>query len=203
MKHDPGRVRVDTPRRSAEEGRGSLSLPWRVWSVVRSVILTLAAALGVVCLVAFGVSFLVGVRPLVVISGSMEPAIPTGSVVFTRTVPAAELAVGDVVTVERPRVGGLVTHRIVAMEPGDSGSYELTLQGDANRTPDSSTYTVSEAGRYMWHVPYLGNVALVLQSRGGILTVVAAGLLLIAVFLLDPASFHHRRARRTRSRDDT
>lgn len=209
MKPRPTRVLDHLPRRVDDSSSpavtasdkpaaacGSLSLASRSWLLVRSAVLTLAATLGVICFVVFGVSLAFGVQPLVVISGSMEPTIPTGSVVFTRVVPGSELVVGDIVTVERPRVGGLVTHRVVASTPA-GGVYELTLKGDANSNPDAVVYAVSEAGRYVWHVPHLGNVALLLQSTGGALLAAAAGTLLIAVYLLDPrAGKTRQRARR-------
>ncbi|MGC4151980.1 MAG: signal peptidase I [Propionicimonas sp.] len=197
----------ETPRRAARPALGTadegrrvlcerLALGWRIWLPVRSAVLSLAAALGVVCFAVFAGALAFGVQPLVVISGSMEPGLPTGSVAFIRSVPAAELAVGDVVTVARPRVGGLVTHRVVTSTAVGDGVHELTLKGDANSMPDATTYTVDHAGRYVGHVPGLGNVALLLQSRGGVLLAAAAGILLIAVFLLDPRMEVRRRARR-------
>lgn len=159
----------------------------RVAGVVRSAVLTVSALLGVVCLLAFLGSLAFGVRPLVVISGSMEPTVPVGSVVFTRSVPAAEIEVGDIVTVERPRDLGLITHRVVSTTPAEGGSTDLVLRGDANTVDDPEPYSVTSAGRYVWGVPGLGHLALFLQTRGGLVVAGAAALVLLAVFVLDPA----------------
>ena len=51
-----------------------------------------------------------------IVSGSMEPAIPTGSVVYDEVVPVEDLEVGDVITFVPPPEYGIaepVTHRIV------------------------------------------------------------------------------------------
>ena len=159
----------------------------RIYGFLRSGILTLGAVVGVACIAVFAASLLFGVRPLVVISGSMEPTIPVGSVVFSAQVPASELKEGSIATVERPRNLGLVTHRVVKSVEPSSGVYELTLKGDANAQEDPEPYTVQTAGKYVWHVIGLGYIASFLQSQGGMIFALAAGLLVLALFFLDPA----------------
>lgn len=176
----PRRPRAQTKQRT---GRDRLIT---TWSAARSVFLTLFAGLGVVCILVFAGSLVFGVKPLVVISGSMEPTVPVGSVAFTRAQPADEVAVGDIVTVERPRNLGLITHRVVSVEPGDDGTTQLVLRGDANTVDDPEPYTVTSAGRYLGHVPGLGSLALVLQTRGGLVLAGGVALFLLAVFLFDP-----------------
>ena len=164
----------------------------RIFAVVRSALLTLFAVVGVACLLVFAGSLVFGVKPLVVISGSMEPTIPVGSVVLIRSVPAADLAVGDIVTVERPRGLGLITHRVVSTNPTENGSTELVLRGDANTVDDPEPYDVTTAGEYVWNVPGLGHLALFLQTRGGLVVAGAVALMLLAVFMLDPARMGRR-----------
>jgi signal peptidase I len=78
---------------------------------------------------------LMGLRPMLVTSGSMEPLIRTGDVVLIGDHDAEDLAPGTVVTFhDASRDGRLVTHRIEAV--GDDGSY--TTRGDANRSPDAT-----------------------------------------------------------------
>ncbi|MDQ1129962.1 signal peptidase I [Microbacterium sp. SORGH_AS_0888] len=163
-----------------------LPLGLRVFGAVRSGILTLAAALGVVCIVVFAIALVTGIRPVVVISGSMEPTLPVGSVVFTRPAPAGDIRAGDIVTVERPRGLGLVTHRVVSTTAQGDGVYSYVLRGDANRVDDPEPYTVSTAGRYVFHVIWLGYVTLLLQSTQGLVMAGGLALVLIALFLLDP-----------------
>lgn len=162
-------------------------IAWGVLRALRGVLLTTTAVLGVVSIVAVAAGLVLDVRPLVVISGSMEPAIPVGSLIAGRTVPAADLEVGDVVTVPR-RAGttDLVTHRIVEIrEVADGtaapGTRELVLRGDANATDDATPYSVTEARRQVATVPGGGYLVQTLRSTRGM--VVLAGVLLAAVVL--------------------
>ena len=140
--------------------------------------LTLAAVLGLVVLGITITAHLTGLRPLVVQSGSMEPTIPTGGMVLVRTIPAADIAVGDVVAVERPD-RTRVTHRVVTVVHRGATA-ELTLQGDANEDPDPLPVTVSEAGEMVLSVPSIGRVsAFFASAKGGfVLGCLVTGLLL-------------------------
>jgi signal peptidase len=148
-------------------------------------VLSLAAALGVVCVLAFGVTWMLGIRPLVVISGSMEPTVPTGSVVFSKMAAVQDVVPGQIVTVARTEAHGLVTHRLVSKTQDDNGIWVLTLKGDANDDVDPQPYQAAEVGLYLWHIPWLGNVALTMQSPEGLLVAVLGALGLLAVYLRD------------------
>jgi signal peptidase len=165
-------------------GPGGYRIAWRVLRGVRSVLLSTTAVLGVASIGAVGAGLVLDVRPLVVVSGSMEPTIPVGSLIAGRTVPAADVEVGDVVTVPR-RAGttDLVTHRVVEVRASDAarGARELVLRGDANATDDPAPYTVTEVRRHVATVPGGGCVVRVLQSTRGM--VVLGGVLLAAVVL--------------------
>ncbi len=122
--------------------------------ILRELVLSVGAIVGVVCIVlAAGAAFF-GLRPLVFQSGSMSPAITTGSLAIARTTAAADLKVGDVVMVETDR-GARVTHRVVDVTQ-HAGSATLVLKGDANRIPDAETYPVIEAPRVLFHLPLAG-----------------------------------------------
>lgn len=101
------------------------------------------AALGLVCVLVWGATALGYIKPLVVVSGSMEPKIMTGDLIVDTRVPASTLVVGDVVSVPSDLTADLVTHRIVAIVPNGDGSYQLTLKGDNNTFTDALDYTVS------------------------------------------------------------
>lgn len=173
----------------------------RIYDVLRSTVLTLGAILGVASILTFGVSLLFGVRPLVVVSGSMEPTLPVGSVVFSTQAAAGDIHEGSVVTVDRPRNLGLVTHRLVKSVETEPGMYEYTLKGDANSKEDPEPYKVKTAGKYVWHVVGLGYIAEFLQSKNGTVLAVGSGMALIALFILDPARLTSKRSKRNQERD--
>lgn len=170
----------------------------RTLSLIRSLFLTLTSILGGLCLIVFACAAVLGASPAIVISGSMSPTIPVGSLTFAMPTPAEQVRVGDVVMVDRPDGQGLVTHRVVRTEPADgmSGGMSLVLKGDANSTDDPVPYLVTEVGKVVTHVPYLGNVASFLQTRLGLAAIALVAVAFVVAFVLDPA-----RAR-GRSRDD-
>ncbi len=91
-------------------------------------------------------------------TGSMSPTIPAGSVAIVQQIPASEVHVGDVVTVDRP--GQLpVTHRVRLIEDGPSAAARLlTLRGDANAQDDPAPYPVSTVRIVRFAIPGLAPV---------------------------------------------
>ena len=115
---------------------------------------TVVALIVIVLAIVYSVSQ--GLRPLIVYSGSMEPTIPTGSVVVVKPTSPENLYVGDVITVNRPGGLGIVTHRIQSMQVVD-GRNVFQTKGDANDFPDPQLFTLEhQAGRVVGRVPYLG-----------------------------------------------
>lgn len=147
----------------------------------RETVLTLGAVLGVICLVAAVVGIAFDVRPVIFRSGSMSPAIETGALALSRTVPAADLAVGDVVTVEDAK-GALVTHRVRSVTmTGDDAT--LILKGDDNPVADPEPYVVQSVDRVFADVPRLGYVVSFLSGPVGIFAGgLLVGLVLTTVF---------------------
>lgn len=94
-----------------------------------------------------------------VLSGSMVPNLPVGSMVFVTQVDASDLKVGDVITVNNPtRPGTLVTHRIVELKNTGNGKAIIT-KGDANGNPDPWFVNATGKGwRMAFNVPYLGYI---------------------------------------------
>lgn len=110
-----------------------------------------------------------GGSSLAVLSGSMSPGLPVGTMVFIRPVEPADIEVGDVMTFQpRPDAPELVTHRVIGID--DSGPAPVfTTQGDANRTPDIDAVPASAVRGELWlGVPHLGRLAAVLHSPKGV-----------------------------------
>lgn len=181
-------------QRSAAEGASPaepkrLSLPLRFYSGLRSTLLNLGALVGIVSLLVVAAGFFFSVAPLNVISGSMEPGIPTGSMIFSRTVPAAEITEGDVITVNRVGSTSLVTHRVVSIKDLGDGTFEAVLKGDANEQNDPESYVIKQARSYMFQVNGLGTISEFLGRPFGISLLVLAGAILVFVFLFPAGSF--------------
>ncbi|HEU5006133.1 MAG TPA: signal peptidase I [Jatrophihabitantaceae bacterium] len=94
---------------------------------------------------------------LTVLTGSMTPGIPVGSVVIDRPVDPGTLKVGDVATYQKaPGVDEYITHRIVKIDTSTQPA-TFTFKGDANRGPDITPVPAGAIrGKVWFHVPYLG-----------------------------------------------
>jgi signal peptidase I len=102
-----------------------------------------------------------------VLTGSMEPAIPTGSVVFVY--PQESYGVGDIVTF-KPNGSEetiSITHRIIEETNGASGTI-FTTKGDANELKDADLlYERDIYGEVVFHIPYLGRLLDVAKTPWG------------------------------------
>jgi signal peptidase len=109
-------------------------------------------------------SVLFGFRSYTVMTGSMRPTLPVGSMVFTR--PQATYNIGDIITFNRGNI--TITHRIIAKE-GPS----FVTKGDANNAADVQKVLARDIiGKDIAIVPFIGRVA------GFIKTPLGFGLLL-------------------------
>lgn len=158
-------------------------------NVAREALLWLGGVLGAACLASLLAGWLLNITPLVFASGSMSPTYDAGALGIAREVPAADLAVGDVVSVVDDR-GHRVTHRIVSVTDEHDGAAVLTLQGDTNEQPDAQPYRVDAADRVVFGIPYAGYVLNVAASPLG----VATGAVFVGSLLL--LAFGHECARR-------
>ena len=115
-----------------------------------------ALALGAL-LILMQTDYLPGYDVRIVQSGSMEPAIGTGSVVVIRS--QERYAVGDVVTFAGSSRDGLpTTHRIIA-DTVQNGELAYITQGDANESADIEPVRLTNIlGVVVLSIPYLGYV---------------------------------------------
>lgn len=94
----------------------------------------------------------------IVKSGSMEPTIPTGSLVIVK--PMQNYGVGDVITFGADTKTEIpTTHRIIGYESDAEGRSVYRTQGDANEDPDANPVAKGEViGKVVLHLPYVGFV---------------------------------------------
>ena len=107
----------------------------------------------------------------VILSGSMSPAIPVGSVVISRR--QLSYGVGDVITFGQGKSS--TTHRIDGIEESSTyyGDATFTTKGDANKTPDTAPVSQANvAGKTILTVPYLGYIVEYAKSPKGFLALI-------------------------------
>ena len=150
-----------------------------VLNVIGTVIIVLAIIL---CLLPV-LPRLLGFSGYTILSGSMEPTIPVGSVVYSKAVDNPEtLEVGDIVVFYEGLGDIPVVHRLVENRLSER---ELITQGDANNTEDLQPIPYQNViGKVRFHVPHLGTILTPLSTMGGKISVIAliiGGLLLCYV----------------------
>lgn len=151
----------------------------KVWNIITTVIVVLVVIFAVLLI---GVR-LFGVQVYSVISGSMEPEYPVGSLIYVKEVDPSEIEVDDVITYVLPSETPS-THRVVRIDEENQLFY---TKGDANETEDGApVHFKNLIGTPVFKIPYLGYVAYYIQHPPGMYIAIAAGaILLILVFLPD------------------
>lgn len=117
-----------------------------------------------------------GTKVFTVMSGSMSPAIRTGSIVITQT--RKEYQKGDVITfkseaerkIENPQHTN--THRIIKVQKTKDGlKYET--KGDANQTSDSNLVANDLIlGKVVFNIPLLGFTVSFAKTREGVIILI-------------------------------
>lgn len=122
--------------------------------------LTLLAVAGALCIALVLASWAFGLSLMLFKTGSMSPTIPAGALAVVREIPASDIAVGDVVTVERGEGELPVTHRVTAITGADpaTGEVTFTMRGDANAMDDPEPYTATDVRRVLVSVPRAAHV---------------------------------------------
>jgi len=129
-----------------------------------------------------------GVDVFGVLTGSMEPTYPTGSLIYVKPVDTSTLRVNDVITFSlSPNV--IATHRIVEIVPDENNPsvVRYRTKGDANNSVDASLVSAGNIiGKVVFSVPTLGYIASYIQSPPGIYVAIAISILMIVfVFITD------------------
>ena len=118
-----------------------------------------------------------------VLSGSMEPAIPTGSILVSRTVASDSINVGDIITFSGSGRDRFITHRVTAIDR--TNGIVFTTKGDANNAEDPYPVPAENVvGKVLVHIPFLGFIfSFVKTPLGILLMLVIPGLLIIGLEL--------------------
>ena len=134
---------------------------------------------------------------LTVLTGSMTPAIPVGSVVVVRPVDPRTLQPGDIATYQvEEGEETFITHRVLKVHNEGEG-LSFTFKGDANRGADIEPVPAGAVRGQVWfHVPYLGGIRDALHGKGG---VTLFGMLLLAGYAISQVSAGLRERRTSRN----
>lgn len=171
--------------------RGPLAWVGQVlaWLVILGVVAVLA--------VAVVVPRVAGATPYTILTGSMQPDRPPGTLVVVRPVDPDRIGIGSVITYQlESGEAAVVTHRVVAQGVSGTGETTWQTQGDANDTPDQEPVRPVQVRGEVWYsVPYLGRLTNLLSGRERQMAVYV-----VAALLVGYAAFMFTGALRERGR---
>lgn len=151
------------------------------------------------------VPLVTGSAPITVLTGSMQPKLPPGTLIVVKPTPVEEIRVGDVLTYQlRSGEPELVTHRVVQRIASSNGEIEFVTQGDANSAPDPKAVREVQVRGTVWYsIPLLGWVNTWLTGeRRAVVVPVLAGLLFVYAGWMIYSGLRDGRRRRERARSE-
>jgi signal peptidase len=110
---------------------------------------------------------LFGATPYAVLTSSMRPSLPEGTLVVVRPVRPESVGVGTVITYQlRSGEPEVVTHRVVAQAVDGAGVPTFRTRGDANDVADPGWVKPVQVKGEVWYaVPQLGRLHAALSGR--------------------------------------
>jgi len=144
---------------------------------------------------------------MVVVTGSMEPTLPVGSLIVVQgyfdpsAIYAAPYPSGDIVVFRHWSLSDPLVHRVVGNTTKDGKTYWVTL-GDANHGIFDRHYNLETheelpglpweyvIGRVIAHVPYIGHVALFMQTPSGRIIIIV---LIVALIIVEFVPFSKKK----------
>jgi signal peptidase len=148
-------------------------------------LLVIVLALGALVIVVPAIS---GGAALTVLTQSMEPKLPPGTLIIIRPTPIGDIKLGDVLTYQiksgQPEV---VSHRVISRSVDTEGRTTFITKGDNNDLPDAGSVRKVQIKGTLWYsIPWLGYVNNLLggQGRSLLVPLVAAALFIYAGYML-------------------
>ncbi|MCD9153088.1 signal peptidase I [Aeromicrobium duanguangcaii] len=164
------------------------------WVVI--LVATSAVAVGVL------IPRIAGATPYTILTGSMEPNLPPGTLVVVKPKPAEDIGIGSVITYQlRSGDPTVVTHRVTSVGHGSDGELSFITKGDANAAEDLEPVRPVQVKGVLWYsVPKLGWLGNTIDQdqRDAAVYLVVGGLGLYAAWMFGGALRERRGLRRAR-----
>ncbi|KKQ95816.1 MAG: Type I signal peptidase [Candidatus Woesebacteria bacterium GW2011_GWB1_43_14] len=153
-----------------------------------------------------------------VVSGSMEPTIATGSLIYSGKFSLEDLKKGDIITFVHSVDGGgssIVTHRIDDVKKADIITFtadkkeqkttkiSFVTKGDANGSVDQKEVLPNQVlGKYQWGIPKLGYIAVFTQTQTGFVVLVVLPALILIVWEIFSVVMHFKKKYQKKSEEE-
>jgi signal peptidase len=137
---------------------------------LKSAFIWVLAILTVLPFIAYGSGqFIPQYDGFIVTSGSMEPEIKIGSLLFTYKAPVDNIEVGDTITFREET--GFTTHKVIEKNENEQTTFKT--QGIANNSPDPGKLTEEQiTGKKLFSIPFLGYVITWAGTNTGLIVLI-------------------------------
>lgn len=126
-----------------------------------------------------------------VVTGSMEPTIPKGAILFSKEEPVENIKIGDIIcfrSKSSDMLGQVITHRVVEIFEDGNGNPCLETRGDANTVSDGYLVTAENLiGKVTWYSKdgnIMARILALLTDKVGFLSCIVFPVLLISSFIM-------------------
>jgi signal peptidase len=180
---------IETPSGGRDIAKGAAptekGLRHYIGLAVSGALLVLVLVLGALVIIIPAIS---GGTALTVLTQSMEPKLPPGTLIIIRPTPIDEIKLGDVLTYQiRSGQPEVVSHRVISRSVDTKGRITFTTKGDNNDLSDASPVQKAQIKGTLWYsIPWLGFVNNLVggQGRSLLVPLVAAVLFIYAGYML-------------------
>lgn len=157
----------------------------KIWNIITSGVLIIM----VVLVAMLFVPKLFGVTPLIVLSGSMEPNYPVGTLIYVTPIEEEKIEKGTVVTF-RLDSGDLATHRVIRI----NDDHTFVTQGDNNNVEDAAVAYSRIVGSPRFQIKKLGFLADKLSTPSGKIIYGTIAISLVILMLIGDLIFKEKKS---------
>ncbi len=159
----------------------------------------LLAVVLLLALVVIVVPKVAGATPMTILTTSMEPKLPPGTLIVVKPTSIDQIRVGDVMTYQiRSGDPAVISHRVISINASSDGTKSFITKGDNNAEADPPVAEVQVRGVVWYSVPWIGyvNSAMNGPDRSWIVPVIAVILLGYAAYMITSGAIGAARRRR-------
>ena len=174
------RNRLLDPRLHGDDRNNTMKI---YFQAIRQILASTTSILLVVIFILVGITLvtsktsLYGLQSFVVASGSMEPFLPTGSIIYSLN--SGDYKKGDVISFKDGN--RTITHRVADVKT-NAGNISYVTKGDANKTVDPTPVLKNQIlGKEVLHAYHIGKLVYFTKTVPGFLTLI---LLPAIIFIL-------------------
>ena len=162
---------------------------------VSGVLLVLVLGLGAMVIV---IPATIGGTALTVLTQSMEPKLPPGTLIVIRPTAIDDIKIGDVLTYQiKSGQPAVVSHRVVSRSVDTTGRTTFTTKGDNNDLPDAGPVQKVQIRGTLWYsIPWLGYVNNLVGGQSRLVPVIAAALFIYAGYMVASSVMTSRKIKR-------